>query len=104
MTPEKAVQNKILAYLKQLEHEGKPVISERREAGGFAYKMGIADVWASIDGRHIEIEVKRPGGELRTMQEKWRDRCKAANILWCCCDSILGFKVFIAEHFPDIIK
>lgn len=103
MTPEKVVQNKILAYLKKLENEGKPIIHERRQAGGFSYIEGIADIWAAIDGKHLEIEVKRPGGELRTMQEKWRDRCKKNNIAWCCVDSIEAFKKFINETFPDIL-
>ena len=74
MTPEKNIQNKAMEYLKKLEKEGKPVYVERRQAGGFAYKMGIADLYAVIDGIHIEIEVKRPGGQLRPLQEKWRDR------------------------------
>lgn len=88
MTPEKIVQNKILSYLKNLEKEGKPVYSERRQAGGFSYKMGIADLYAVVNGQHLEIEVKRPGGQLRPMQEKWRDQCKAKNILWVCADSV----------------
>lgn len=88
MTPEKTVQNKILSYLKNLEKEGKPVYSERRQAGGFSYKMGIADLYAVVNGLHLEIEVKRPGGQLRPMQEKWRDQCKAKNILWVCADSV----------------
>lgn len=86
MTPEKRVQNKAISYLKKLEKEGKPVYVERRQAGGFAYKMGIADLYAVVDGIHMEIEVKRPGGSLRPMQEKWRDQCLAKNIFWICED------------------
>ena len=86
MTPEKNIQNKAMEYLKKLEKEGKPVYVERRQAGGFAYKMGIADLYAVIDGIHIEIEVKRPGGQLRPLQEKWRDQCLAKNIFWICED------------------
>lgn len=104
MTPEKKVQSKILAYLKELEHAGKPVIHGRRDAGGFAYVEGVSDIWAAINGRHVEIEVKRPGGQLRTMQEKWRDRCKASNIVWCCCDSIDDFKKFIVDNFPELFE
>lgn len=99
MTPEKKVQNKILDYLKTLEKEGYPVYSERRQAGGFSYKTGIADVYAVINGKHIEIEVKAPGGKLKPMQEKWRDRCKKNNILWVCVDNINDFQFFIQENF-----
>ena len=84
MTPEKIVQNKIIAYLKKLEKEGKPIYIERRQAGGFAYKMGIADIYVVINGLHIEIETKKPGGKLRPMQEKWRDRCISKRIPWFC--------------------
>lgn len=81
MTPEKKVQNAILHYLKDLSEAGYPVMFDRRQAGGFSYKMGIPDVWASIDGRHIEIECKRfDGGELSSMQEKFKKKCKLANI------------------------
>lgn len=86
MTPEKRIQNKVVAYLKKLEKEGKPIYVERRQAGGFAYKMGIADLYAVINGIHIEIEVKKPGGSLRPMQEKWRDQCLTKNIFWICED------------------
>ena len=76
MTPEKIIQNKIIAYLKKLEKEGKPIYVERRQAGGFAYKMGIADLYAAINGIHIEIEVKRPesmGGGSFTCFLEWDD-------------------------------
>ena len=89
MTPEKIVQNKVIAYFKKLEESGLPVYVERRQAGGFSYKMGIADLYAVINGHHLEIEVKRPGGNLRPMQEKWRDRCKSKNICWICVDNDL---------------
>ena len=101
MTPEKIVQSSIIAYLKKLEQEGKPVYVERRQAGGFSYKMGIADLYAVIDGKHVEIEVKKPGGQLRPMQEKWRDRCKAKNILWICADNLSDFKAFIEKNFKN---
>ena len=53
MTPEKKVQNEIIKYLKS-----KDVFFERRQAGGFSYKKGIPDLYAVIDGMHIEIEVR----------------------------------------------
>ena len=97
MTPEKEVQNKIIAYLKKLEKEGKPIYTERRQAGGFSYKMGIADVYTVVNGIHVEIEVKRPGGQLRPMQEKWRDLCKAKNIAWVCATSVEDVKPLVEK-------
>ena len=58
MTPEKKVQNQIVNYLNELQTNGFPVFVERRNAGGFSYKKGIPDLYASVNGLHIEIEVK----------------------------------------------
>ena len=38
MTPEKKIQNQIVAVFSDLEKQGLPVKCFRREAGGFAYK------------------------------------------------------------------
>ena len=40
MTPEKIIQNKIIAYLKKLEKEGKPIYVERRQADEYAVNLG----------------------------------------------------------------
>ena len=105
MTPEKIVQNKIVKYLQSLASKGLPVYVERRQAGGFSYKVGIADLYAVINGQHVEIEVKRPGGTLRPMQEKWRDQCKAKNIAWFCVDSedLSDLKEFVNKKLKETI-
>lgn len=95
MTPEKRVQNQILNYLHSLEKEGYPIFYERRQAGGFSYKMGIPDIYAVVNGRHLEIEVKQPGGQLRPMQEKFRDKCQAINISWVCADNLDDVKKIV---------
>ena len=97
MTPEKAVQNAIVDYLKSEAKKGKPIYVERRQAGGFSYKMGIPDLYAVYNGQHIEIEVKAPGKSLRPMQEKWRDKCKMLNIKYVCADNIDDIKLLFAE-------
>lgn len=104
MTPEKRVQNNIVAYFKKLQDEGLAVYIERRQAGGFSYKMGIADLYAVVNGIHLEIEVKKPGGELRPMQEKWRDRCKKMNILWVCADKVEDVEKKVNEIFDLSIR
>lgn len=88
MTPEKIVQNKIVDYLNKLANDGLPVFVERRNAGGFSYKTGIPDLYASINSIHVEIEVKRPGGELSIMQQKYRDKCFKRRMIWACFDNI----------------
>lgn len=102
MTPEKIIQSQIIEYFKKLYSNGHKCIIERRQAGGFNYKMGIPDLYAVYNGIHIEIEVKAPGKTLRSMQEKYRDKCKALNILWCCIDNMTEMKKFMLRHFNVI--
>ena len=100
MTPETRVKNKILDYLKQLVKEDQPIFFERRQAGGFSYKKGIPDIYAVINGTHLEIEVKKPGGELSAMQEKFRDMCKRKNICWICVENISELKQMVINLLP----
>ena len=95
MTPEKCVQSAIMAYLASLQKAGEPIFFERRQAGGFSYKEGIPDLYAVYNGIHIEIEVKAPGGHLRTMQEKFRDRCSKIGIEWTCVNNVENFKAYM---------
>lgn len=90
MTPEKIVQNSILKRLKDAQ-KSNPIFFERRQAGGFSYKKGIPDIYAVYDGQHIEIEVKRPGGKMSTMQEKFAEMCKKNHIFWMCVSSVEEF-------------
>lgn len=95
MTPEKKVQNKILIYLKELKENNEPLFFERRQAGGYSYKKGIPDIYAVYYGLHIEIEVKKVGGKLSIMQEKFRDMCYKNNIKYICTDDIDDFVNFM---------
>ena len=99
MTPEKYVQNAIVAYMSKLEQAGLPIWWERRQAGGFSYKKGIPDLYASYDGYHIEIEVKAPGKELRPMQMKFAKKCAQLHIRYICADSVALFKQQMKEWF-----
>lgn len=90
MTPEKRVQNAILKYLSELS-KTEPLFYERRQAGGFSYKKGIPDIYFVYNGRHVEVEVKAPGGHLSPMQEKFKEMCEKKNILWYCVSSLDEF-------------
>lgn len=95
MTPEKRIQNKIVDYLNKLQASGVPVFVERRNAGGFSYKKGIPDLYAIVNGKHIEIEVKTPDGELEPMQEKFRQKCERLHITWVCATSVEDVKTLV---------
>lgn len=95
MTPEKYIQNEICKYLKSIEDD-HPIFWERRQAGGFSYKKGLADLYAVVDGLHIEIEVKRPGGHQSPRQEAFERLCKKKNILYICVDN--------ADEVKSVIK
>lgn len=95
MTPEKIVQNAIIDYFVKLENEGLPIMHDRRQAGGFSYKKGIPDLYAVVNGRHIEIEVKRPGGSQSSMQIKYQLKCKMLNIPYVCADCVEDVKKLV---------
>lgn len=95
MTPEKRIQNKIVDYLNERQAFGAPIFVERRNAGGFSYKKGIPDLYAVINGRHVEIEVKQPAGELEPMQEKFRQKCERLNITWVCATCVEDVSVLV---------
>ena len=99
MTPEKIVQNDIMKYMKSLQEQGYPVYVERRQAGGFSYKMGIPDLYGIVNGRHIEIEVKRPGAERSSMQIKQQQKFEAVGALYICADSVDKIKQFMYYNF-----
>ena len=88
MTPEKQVQNSILAYLNGLKKLGEPIFVERRQAGGFNYKKGLPDVYCVYYGRHIEIEVKAIGGHQSPMQIKFEQMFKAIGCAYVCAQSV----------------
>ena len=74
---ESGIAGKITAWLTQRMKEGAPLYFEHRSgAGGFNYRKGVPDLWAAVNGAHIEIEVKTPDGELSPLQEKFRWRCE----------------------------
>lgn len=99
MTPEKRVQNAIDSYLTELTNNGAPIKHFRRQAGGFSYKEGLPDLYATINGRHVEIEVKRPGGEMSSQQEKWQKFFRSIGTLCICVDSLDDFKAFLECEF-----
>ena len=99
MTPEKRVQNKIEEYLTKLEEQGEKLKHFRRQAGGFSYKEGLPDLYATVQGIHLEIEVKAPGGEMTAQQEKWQAFFRSIGTLCICVDNIDEFKSFLYHKF-----
>ena len=98
MTPEKIVQSEIMSYFAKLKSLDLPIMYDRRQAGGFSYKMGIPDLYAVYNGIHVEIEVKRPGGSQSPMQEKYEMMCKKCNILYICASSLLEVENFFKNN------
>ena len=73
--------SKINNYLKEAS-KTKEIVWERRQAGGYNYKIGRADYWFVCDGKHYEIEVKREEEKiiLKSDQIKWLKKCEKNNI------------------------
>lgn len=69
MTLEKKIQSDIVNYIKRLQEKKYPIYYEKRQAGGFNYRKGVADLWIVYNGIHFEIEVKRKDGKMSEMQK-----------------------------------
>lgn len=91
LTPEKKVQNKIIDFCKKLENLGYPIYCERRQAGGFSYKAGQADLYIIYNGQHVEVEVKKQDGKQKALQIKWEEKCKKLNCLYILANSFDSF-------------
>lgn len=98
MTPEKRIQNKVCKYLKQLEDTGHPLFWERRQAGGFAYKAGLPDIYFVYNGIHCEIEIKSITGSTSSVQDTWANKFKKLNINYICVNNIQDFILFVEKN------
>lgn len=96
-TGEANLTKKVVDYLKDLQERGSPVFFEHRSgSGGFNYKKGIPDLYAVIDGCHVEIELKTVNGKRSAMQDKFKWRCENLwNIPYCCPHTFDEFVNFI---------
>ena len=101
-TPEDKVKDKIIAYLKELEKLNYPIYHERRQAWGSS-KGGLADIMLVVQGIHIELECKAPGGELRAEQEKWKAKCDRIGIIYIEADDLQVVKNFLEINFGYLI-
>lgn len=105
MLEEKRIQSNIIKYFKTYKEMGYPIYIERRQAGGFAYKEGAADLYVVINGQHIEIETKASNGKQRSMQIKWQQRCeKEWNIFYILAYDLKTVKEKMEILFPKIFK
>lgn len=100
-TPEGALSRQIEAWLKKKAAEGAPLYWEHRSgAGGFAYKKGLPDFFIVANGRHVEAELKAPGGRLTPMQEKWAAKLKAAGCIYCVPRCVADLEGALAPLLP----
>lgn len=100
MTPEKKVQNSIEKYLSRLQtdHPEYHILFFRRQAlAGMGYKNGLPDIFVIVNGLHLEVEIKKPGGTPSAFQIKWQREFKNNNVPCCIVDSLDEFKKFISE-------
>ena len=96
MTPEGKVKKRITDFL-----DGIPDLEyELRQAGGWNYKKGKADIWFVYRGIHFEVEVKAPGGHPSALQLTNETKYKNAGALYWRGDSSVDFQYW----FCDIVN
>ena len=96
MKPETKIQNKIIGYIKKIPD----LQYERRQAGGFNYKSGEPDLWFVYRGRHVEVEVKAPGGIPTGLQLLREEEYLRAGALYWRDDNFRSFVNFFEKAFP----
>jgi hypothetical protein len=94
-TPEQIIQQQIIKWLRPYSYEyGGPIILHVR-SGNSGEPEGAADLWLCVNGHHVEVEVKAPGGERSSAQERWERICKRTGALYIVTDSLFKFIEFI---------
>lgn len=96
---ERNILNKTIQYLKKLISKGCKVYYERRQAGGFNYKIGLPDLWFVIDGKHYEIEFKTDKEKIyyRSEQLYWQKKFKELKIDSIISNDFNEIQLFIDE-------
>ena len=97
MTPEGKVLSAVTSYLR-IEMKNGRCYYERRNAVGLNYRKGIPDIWFTKNGKHYEVELKRPGGTRSTLQYKYEKIFKELNTEYVCIDS---FEKFLEFYHKD---
>lgn len=90
MTPEGKVLSAISTFLRSEMKKGRCYF-ERRNAVGLNYHKGVPDIWLTKNGKHYEIEIKRPGGVRSTLQYKYEEIFKKLGCIYACVDSFDKF-------------
>lgn len=90
---ETVIQDNIETGLKKLQKDGFPIMFERRIASSANYKKGSADFWMSLNGYHIEVEIKTETGKRSTLQETWERLCRAR-----------GCHYMLVRSFDDLLN
>lgn len=101
---EKNLLKNVTNFLKKLENEGKPVFWERRQAGGFNYRIGIPDLYVVTNGIHKEIELKDSKlkqFEYKPEQVLWQNKFKKVNIESIISNDFEEIKSFILKDLKN---
>lgn len=95
---ESQIQKSFINYLKKLQKEGKNIFYEKRQAGGYIYRKGIPDLYIVINSIHIEVEIKKEGGERSNLQFRWEKYFNKISIPYYVCDNLEEFKKIIKKY------
>lgn len=99
MAAEKNIQNKIIDYIKDLQKHGVKISYDRRQAGGFSYKKGIADLsvfYYNFKGAfEMDVEIKTHNTNMSSSQETRKRYCDKLGKIYICVHSLEEFKSYM---------
>lgn len=94
---EGSLTKQVATWLKSLQERGVPLFWEHRSgSGGFAYKQGLPDMFLVVGDKHVEVELKAPGGRRSPMQDKWKARFEAMGTPYVCPTSLAELQQYLA--------
>lgn len=98
MTSERAIVRAILAYLNSL-----PGCVARKRWGGGMGVAGDPDIDACIQGRSLQLEVKRPGEDATPLQLKRLNEWRSAGALTSVVHSVEEVKTLLCGSDEKIL-
>ena len=90
---EAAVTRAVLKYI-----NGLPRAKAEKRHGSVYTGAGKQDILACVAGRHVEIELKRPGEEPRPLQDRVRQQWERAGAITGVAHSVDEVKALFRAH------
>jgi hypothetical protein len=108
--PEKREKKRITYFLNNIPKCYAVVIENtgrKSDDGGWYYSpmiRGISDIIATIDGKAVHIELKRPGDRMSKWQKKYKEKVESANGVYIVTKGLNDFIEWFLKEFNYLLN